>query len=98
MLHISFALSLLALAAGMFLLLKVKAENIFGFARWMAYVIILFSAVMLVFDIVHAVTGHHRHGMECCGSGKECGSGEMMCGDGGMEHGHEHGADSGQAH
>ena len=98
MLHISFALSLLALTGGIFLLLKVKAENISGFARWMAYVIILFSALMLVFDIVHAVTGRYHHSMECCGSGEGCGSDEMMCGDEGMEHGHPHGADSGHAH
>ena len=88
LLHISLALSLLALTAGTFLYLKVKAENTGGFARWVAWIIIVCSSLMIVFDVVHAAMGR-GHGMECCSGMAGCGSyGEG--GSCGMQEEHAH--------
>lgn len=94
--HISMALTLLALIGGTFLLAKVKKDAMSSFYKWVAYLVITMSFIILLFDLTHAVMGmmhcrdragmsEHGCGPEMCGGMQGCmpGQGHM----GGKMHG-----------
>jgi len=102
---ISIALTALALAGGMYLLAKARAEMLGGFFRFVAWSIIVITGVCLLcqaicgtFMLMHHVSeyhggGHHEMHKEIIINGEHRGDMEEMedCGLGGYHHceGHE---------
>ena len=67
---IALPLSILALAAGVYLLIKVNREYLGGIFKFFAWLIILLSLVAVGSVVRHAV--HHRFGHRMCHEGGNC--------------------------
>jgi hypothetical protein len=85
MLLISISLALLALAAGMLLLDKTRKDSLGNFFRYMSWLIIIISLLVVACDLTRSVirlTCHHGYyhdrDMEHCGMGMMHGKGMHM--------------------
>jgi hypothetical protein len=80
---IALPLCILALAAGVYLLIKVNREYLGGIFKFFAWLIIILSLLAMGGLVRHAIHRHHymkmhhMQGMQCChgGMGMQCGHG-----------------------